>query len=187
MERDDLTVRPGLVIPASELGWSVSRSGGPGGQNVNKLSTRVSVRWSIAGSAVLGDVWRARLLDKLAPRLTKQGELIVHADGSRSQLDNQREATQRLAEIVRKPHEFAFRPIFRAMLRRRRDRNSALLLRLSAALFAFFGDDLRLDAEFHLVVLDDAVLVVILVGLFTQAVGLTLGFFLRLFTLLAFS
>jgi ribosome-associated protein len=101
MERDDLEVRSGLVIPAAELTWSVSRSGGPGGQNVNKLSTKVTVRWCIAESAVLSDAWRARLLTRLAPRLTKQGELVVHVDSSRSQLDNRREARQRLAEIVR--------------------------------------------------------------------------------------
>lgn len=99
--RDDLTVRPDLVIPAAELGWSASRSGGPGGQNVNKLSTRVSLRWSIADSGVLDDARRARLLGKLASRLTKQGELVVHVDSSRSQLDNRREARLRLAEVVR--------------------------------------------------------------------------------------
>ncbi len=101
MEGEDLQVRPGLLIPASELSLSVSRSGGPGGQNVNKLSTRVSVRWNVAESTVLNDTWRARLLRKLAPRLTKLGELVVHADGSRSQLDNRHEACRRLAEVVR--------------------------------------------------------------------------------------
>lgn len=99
--RDDLEVLPGLTIPAAELGWSASRSGGPGGQNVNKLSTRVSLRWSIADSSALDDARRARLLGKLASRLTKSGELVVHVDSSRSQLDNRREARRRLAEVVR--------------------------------------------------------------------------------------
>ena len=99
---DDLPVRQGLTIPAAELSWSASRASGPGGQNVNKLSTRVSLRWNVATSGALGDVWRARLLEKLASRLTKAGELVVHADEARSQLDNRLEARRRLAEIVDK-------------------------------------------------------------------------------------
>ena len=98
---DDLEVQTGLVIPAAELEWSASRAGGPGGQAVNKLSTRVTLRWNVAESAVLDDARRARLLAKLASRLTKAGELIVHADGERSQLDNRLEARRRLAQVVR--------------------------------------------------------------------------------------
>ncbi len=98
---DDLEVQRGLVIPAAEMEWSASRAGGPGGQAVNKLSTRVTLRWSVAESAVLDDARRARLLARLASRLTKAGELIVHADGERSQLDNRLEARRRLAQVVR--------------------------------------------------------------------------------------
>ncbi|MDG2149220.1 MAG: alternative ribosome rescue aminoacyl-tRNA hydrolase ArfB [Planctomycetota bacterium] len=101
MERDDLEIQPGFVIPAAELGWSASRSGGPGGQNVNKLSTRVSLRWNVAESVALDEARRVKLLGKLEARLTKSGELIVHVDSSRSQLDNRHEARRRLAEMVR--------------------------------------------------------------------------------------
>lgn len=101
MAADDLTVRPGLVIPGSELSVSVARAGGPGGQHVNKLSTKVMLRWSVRDSAVLSDGQRARLLEKLATRLTKEGQLVVAADGDRSQLSNREVARVRLAELVR--------------------------------------------------------------------------------------
>jgi ribosome-associated protein len=96
----DLVVRPDLTIPDSELEESVSRSGGPGGQHVNKTSTRVTLRWSIATSAALTELQRQRLLERLAPRLTKEGELVLSVDASRSQLQNREAARERLAHIV---------------------------------------------------------------------------------------
>lgn len=97
----DLAVKRGLVIPADELGLSVSGAGGPGGQHVNKTATKVTLRWSVRGSRALSDVQRARLETKLASRLTKDGELLVSADDSRSQGDNKRLARERLAQLVR--------------------------------------------------------------------------------------
>lgn len=97
---DELFVRAGLVIPADELHVSTSRAGGPGGQAVNKIESRVTLRWSVRDSRVLGDVWRARLLQKLASKLTNDGELVVHAASERSQLQNKEDARTRLAELV---------------------------------------------------------------------------------------
>jgi ribosome-associated protein len=101
MGAEDLRVLDSLLIPGAELEWAASRSSGPGGQNVNKLSTRVSLRWRVTTSGVLSDSQRARLLSKLGSRLTKEGELLVHGDGCRSQLDNRRAARDRLAQLVR--------------------------------------------------------------------------------------
>lgn len=98
---DDLPIRRGLVIPGHELQWQVSLAGGPGGQHVNKTASRVTLRWSVSKSGVLGEVQRARLLAKLASRLTQEGELLVHVSDSRSQLSNKETARQRLAELVR--------------------------------------------------------------------------------------
>jgi ribosome-associated protein len=96
-----LEVRRDLVIPAAELVETASRSGGPGGQHVNKASTRVTLRWSVAESSALGEARRARLLRALAGRLTVRGQLVVHAGRHRSRARNRQLARQRLADLVR--------------------------------------------------------------------------------------
>lgn len=98
---EELKVRRGLVIPGEELREAASRSGGPGGQHVNKASTRVTLRWRPATSAALSDAQRTRLLRRLEARLTRGGDLIVHAGGARSRARNRERARERLAELVR--------------------------------------------------------------------------------------
>jgi ribosome-associated protein len=98
--RDDLEVRRNLVIPARELMESASRAGGPGGQHVNKTSTRVTLHWNVRDSAVLSPEQQRRLLSKLGPRITRGGDLVVHASGTRSRAKNRIAARARLAEIV---------------------------------------------------------------------------------------
>jgi ribosome-associated protein len=96
----DLPVSARLTIPAAELSERFSRSSGPGGQGVNTADSRVELSWDVAGSAVLGPTVRARLLDRLAPRLV-DGTLTVAASEHRAQLDNRRAARERLAALVR--------------------------------------------------------------------------------------
>ena len=98
--RGDIAVGPDLVISGDELVEATSRAGGPGGQHVNKTSTRVTLRWNVAVSESLTDAQRDRLLDVLGGRLTRDGELVLHADGYRSQTRNRESARQRLAEVV---------------------------------------------------------------------------------------
>jgi ribosome-associated protein len=98
---EDLRVSRGLLIPASELREAASRSSGPGGQHVNKTNTRVTLRWNIQNSDALSERQRARLLERLAHRLTSQGALIVHADQARSRTRNRERALIRLSAIVR--------------------------------------------------------------------------------------
>jgi ribosome-associated protein len=97
---DDLRVRRGLVIPAGELRASASRSSGPGGQHVNKSNTRVTLRWNIEESEALSDRQRALLRSRLDHRLTRSGELLLHAGRARSRARNLERARERLAEIV---------------------------------------------------------------------------------------
>ncbi len=96
-----IEVRPGLWIPDHELEESASRSGGPGGQHVNKTSTRITLRWSLVHSTAITEQTRARLITRLRTRLTLDGDLIVVVDSSRSQHQNREEARVRLARIVR--------------------------------------------------------------------------------------
>jgi ribosome-associated protein len=78
-----------------------SRAGGPGGQHVNKASTRVTLRWSLESSRALSNAQRARIGRRLASRLTRAGDLVVHAGGARSRARNRERARERLAELVR--------------------------------------------------------------------------------------
>jgi len=100
MAFDDLIINPSLILPAAELEETVSTSGGPGGQHANKTSTRVTLRWNIATSEALRDWQRNLLMKKLAPRLTKSGEIIIQVDDNRSQLMNRTLARERLVELI---------------------------------------------------------------------------------------
>ncbi len=85
---------------APELEYRATRSGGPGGQHVNTSSTRVEVWWDVAGSRVLSEVQRVRLLSVLASRLDNEGRLRLVSSGSRSQLRNREDVTERLLRMV---------------------------------------------------------------------------------------
>jgi ribosome-associated protein len=97
---DDLRVRRGLTIPAGELRASASRSSGPGGQHVNKSNTRVTLRWNIETSEALSDRQRALLRSRLDHRLTRGGELLIHAGRARSRARNLERTREQLVEIV---------------------------------------------------------------------------------------
>lgn len=77
--QDDLQVRDDVVIPGHELEIETSRSGGPGGQHVNKSDTRITVRWNVLQSAALSDELKNRVMTNLQSQLTNEGELIVHS------------------------------------------------------------------------------------------------------------
>lgn len=96
----DLSVTPHVVIPADELGLAFARSGGAGGQNVNKVSSKVELRWCPVTSRALTPADRAWLLAKLGGRLTTGGELIVVSDRSRDQIANRADAEAKLVAIV---------------------------------------------------------------------------------------
>ncbi len=97
----DIVVSPRLTIPASELSLAFARSGGPGGQNVNKVSSKVELRWNPTSSAALAPDDRTWLLSRLANRLTTDGTLIVTSTATRDQLKNRDDALGKLALIVR--------------------------------------------------------------------------------------
>ena len=97
-----LQVNDALSIPRTELDVRVSRASGAGGQHVNKTSSRVEIFWNVRGSRALGEDQRARLLDRLASRLTTEGSVRIVASDMRSQSRNRNLAEERLAELVRR-------------------------------------------------------------------------------------
>ena len=97
----DLVIKPGITIPAGELSVAFARSGGPGGQNVNKVASKVDLRWNPKTSSAIGESDRAWLLERLASRLTTDGTLIVTSTLTRDQLKNRDDAESKLVLIVR--------------------------------------------------------------------------------------
>ena len=97
----DVRVNDRVTIPADELSIAFTRSGGPGGQNVNKVASKVELRWTPATTRALTPDDRALVVSKLAPRLTTSGELIVISTLTRDQIVNRGDAEDKLAAIVR--------------------------------------------------------------------------------------
>ena len=95
-----LEITPELRIPLFELDYQASRSGGPGGQHVNTSSTRIEVWWDVANSPSVTPEQRAQLLARLGPRLDSNGRLRLVSSGSRSQLRNREDVTERLRSVV---------------------------------------------------------------------------------------
>ncbi|MEM7311504.1 MAG: alternative ribosome rescue aminoacyl-tRNA hydrolase ArfB [Planctomycetota bacterium] len=95
-----LRVHSRLTLPADELGVTYARSGGPGGQNVNKVESKVVLRFSVRASRTLSETQRERLLERL-PRLTGAGELVIHASRYRDRERNLDDARERLATMLR--------------------------------------------------------------------------------------
>ncbi len=99
MEMTHLTAGPAR-IPLAEIGIRFSRSGGPGGQNVNKVETRVEVRFRPGASAALSPEQRSRVLAALATRLTAAGEIVVVSSRTRHRERNRADALGRLAVLL---------------------------------------------------------------------------------------
>jgi ribosome-associated protein len=100
--KDDVSIKNGIIIPGDELEVTTSRSGGPGGQHVNKSDTRITVRWNVRNTNIFSDAQKERVLQRLGANLTRDGDLIVHSSASRSQQQNKREALKNLAVKVRR-------------------------------------------------------------------------------------
>lgn len=95
-----LQITPAIAIPDAELVERFVRSAGPGGQNVNKVSTAVELRFDVAGSPSLPEPVRARLLARRDRRLTDEGVLVLSAQRFRTQDRNREDARARLAALI---------------------------------------------------------------------------------------
>lgn len=97
-----LEINPNLVIPDSDLSFAFIRASGPGGQNVNKVSSAVQLRFDMAGTTALSDSVKSRLRALAGRRVTDDGAILITARNQRSQDHNRREALERLADLISK-------------------------------------------------------------------------------------
>lgn len=95
-----LIVNDRIAIPDSEFEIDYARSGGPGGQNVNKVASKAIVRWKPAESPSLPPSVKDRLLKKIGSRLTTEGELIVTSQLTRDQGRNRDDCLEKLRRLV---------------------------------------------------------------------------------------
>ena len=99
---ENLYIKNGIEIPAHELEITASRSGGAGGQHVNKTETKITVRWNVKNTTALNEIQRERVLKNLENKLTKESEIVVHNSESRSRQQNKENALKILAKTISK-------------------------------------------------------------------------------------
>ena len=95
-----MEIRNDIMIPENELVFKFSKSSGPGGQNVNKVNTRVTLFFDLANSTILSDVQKKRILKKLAGRTSKEGIIRVVSQRHRTQKANRTAAVERLNGLL---------------------------------------------------------------------------------------
>ena len=95
-----IRINDSVAIPEDEIEFKASRSGGPGGQNVNKVSSRVTLSFDLARSPSLSEDEKSRVRRKLSTRINKEGVLHVVSQRTRSQELNRTDAVQRFAELL---------------------------------------------------------------------------------------
>jgi ribosome-associated protein len=94
-----------ISLIGAELVFTTSRSSGPGGQNVNKVNSKVTIKWNVADSFAITQEEKETLLQKLKGKLTVDNVLIVTAQDKRSQLENKEAAILRLERMINKAFE----------------------------------------------------------------------------------
>ena len=95
-----LIINERIRIPTDELTFEYSRSGGPGGQNVNKVSSKAVLRWKPAESEALPPGVRARFLAAYGSRLTNEGEILIASDRTRDQGRNVEDCLDKLRQMI---------------------------------------------------------------------------------------
>ena len=95
-----LVVNNKIQIPLRELHFTFVRSSGPGGQNVNKVNTKATMRWSVFGSTSLAEAVRGRFLTKYRSRITKEGDIVITSQRFRDRGRNVADCLAKLRDMV---------------------------------------------------------------------------------------
>jgi ribosome-associated protein len=95
-----LAVNSRIRVPASELKFTFVRSSGPGGQNVNKVASKASLRWNVAASEALPEDARTRFLERYAGRITATGDVLITSQRYRDQGRNVADALEKLRAMI---------------------------------------------------------------------------------------
>lgn len=109
-----LIINHNIQIPDSELSFSFARSGGPGGQNVNKVNSKAIMRWAVVMTDSLPYDVKARFLEKFANRLTAENEIVITSQKYRDQNKNIDDCLEKLRSMIQ---SVAARPIIRRATR----------------------------------------------------------------------
>jgi ribosome-associated protein len=96
----DLYVNPRLTISEQEITITAARSSGPGGQNVNKVNSKVTLRWAPSRCDRMDPAWRRRFEARYGARINRDGELVLHSEQYRDQSRNRADARQKLVEML---------------------------------------------------------------------------------------
>ena len=97
----DLIVTEHIVIPGDELSVTAVRSSGPGGQNVNKVSSKIELRFDLANTTALNPGVKARLAESCKGRLDADGRIIITSETTRNRIRNLTDARNKLAALIR--------------------------------------------------------------------------------------